>query len=181
MPTRKPVTADQVVRLFDAEMSPPDIAKTLEVSLATVRRRLKEAGRPPGRTPTEAAALRTAQGKSRTWGDHWRGKRRPLELVEKTVQGITGSVNGRWKHGRCSRAYRKAVAKERCSECGRKDSLAIHHRDFDHYNNAEENLEVLCVSCHLGLHKREYWRAKREGREPQRSNGPCHWPERPPL
>jgi transposase len=89
----------------------------------------------------------------------------------------SGERNGRYKDGSQSRAYRSVVSKALCAKCGSSENLGIHHKDFDHYNNAESNLEVLCVGCHMSLHKTEYWAARREGREPRKSNGPVGWEE----
>lgn len=50
-----------------------------------------------------------------------------------------------------------------CAHCN-KDLLdathyewVIHHKDHDHYNNSESNLELLCKRCHQVEH--ECWRA----------------------
>lgn len=34
------------------------------------------------------------------------------------------------------------------------DVLEIHHKDMNHFNNALENLEILCANCHTKEHKR---------------------------
>lgn len=39
-----------------------------------------------------------------------------------------------------------------CVECGSVEGLGIHHIDGDHYNNAVDNLQWMCVSCHAKLH-----------------------------
>ncbi len=59
--------------------------------------------------------------------------------------------------------------------CGTKKHLGLHHVDFDHYNDDPSNLAVLCVSCHMSLHKKAYWDAVHDGSEPRRSNGPVGW------
>ena len=48
-------------------------------------------------------------------------------------------------------------------------------RLFDHYDNRPENLQVLCVSCHMSLHKRAYWEAIHNDEDPPVSNGPIGW------
>lgn len=46
------------------------------------------------------------------------------------------------------------LKKEKCEICGlsewigHKIPLELHHKDGDHYNNALENLIVLCPNCH---------------------------------
>lgn len=74
------------------------------------------------------------------------------------------------------RANREA-SKEVCDRCPATTDLHIHHRDRDVTNNAQENLQVLCRSCHLKLHWREdpTYRAEQEaalrgGRTGRRSN-----------
>ncbi len=87
-----------------------------------------------------------------------------------------GPDNARYKHGRtCGTYVYKKTTRERCETCGSTRSLAVHHKDFDHYNNDPENLQVLCVSCHMSLHKQMYWDAIKEGKTPQKSNGPVGW------
>lgn len=47
-------------------------------------------------------------------------------------------------------------AGERCEQCGRTKAelkltgirLEVHHRDGDRHNNTQENLSVLCETCH---------------------------------
>ena len=36
-----------------------------------------------------------------------------------------------------------------CYWCNSAESLETHHRDFDHTNNAPENLCTLCHRCHV--------------------------------
>lgn len=45
----------------------------------------------------------------------------------------------------------------------------------DHYDDRAENLQVLCVSCHISLHKKKYWESIRNGKSPKKSNAPCGW------
>jgi len=42
--------------------------------------------------------------------------------------------------------------KSECGECGKKESLDVHHKDRDYKNNEPSNLETLCHSCHMKLH-----------------------------
>ena len=36
-----------------------------------------------------------------------------------------------------------------------RDGLTIHHKDHNAYNNELSNLQTLCNTCHVALHKRE--------------------------
>ena len=85
-----------------------------------------------------------------------------------------GADSPKWKGGPVNQTYHRAVTRERCARCGAMENLGVHHKDFDHYNNAPENLQALCVSCHMTVHKLAYWKAKREGTE-YKSNAPIHW------
>ena len=72
-----------------------------------------------------------------------------------------GERNGRYKDGSQSRLYRLMIQKDKCSDCGATDMLLIHHKNFDHFDNHLENLQVLCSPCHSRLHKKEWWRRKK--------------------
>ena len=39
-----------------------------------------------------------------------------------------------------------------CTKCWTTEQIQVHHKDKDHSNNLEENLQVLCNSCHQSLH-----------------------------
>jgi 5-methylcytosine-specific restriction endonuclease McrA len=47
---------------------------------------------------------------------------------------------------------------EKCECCGLSEwmgkpiPLELHHKDFNHYNNSIENLEILCSNCHMQKH-----------------------------
>jgi hypothetical protein len=47
---------------------------------------------------------------------------------------------------------------EKCECCGLREwmgkpiPLELHHKDFNHYNNSIENLEILCSNCHMQKH-----------------------------
>ena len=42
-----------------------------------------------------------------------------------------------------------------CFTCGKLEDLQIHHIDGNPRNNAEENLEVNCYTCHKKIHKKQ--------------------------
>ena len=41
-----------------------------------------------------------------------------------------------------------------CEVCGKHDALDVHHRDKDTNNNAPENLQRICRSCHIKIHQK---------------------------
>lgn len=95
-------------------------------------------------------------------------------MTERRVSKIRGENHYLWKGGDSRRDYRKKIKKISCEKCRGKLNPCIHHKDLDHYNNDPENLQVLCVSCHLELHKKLYWEAKRKGVE-YKNNSPIGW------
>jgi len=50
------------------------------------------------------------------------------------------------------KAYRKKYW--HCERCLQDHSLLVHHKDRNRQNNNENNLEVLCTSCHAVEHRR---------------------------
>jgi len=68
-----------------------------------------------------------------------------------------GERNPRYKYGQYidERVYRTHVDLTQCSACGTQEGVMdVHHRDGNHLNNAQENLQVLCHPCHGKLHGR---------------------------
>ena len=45
------------------------------------------------------------------------------------------------------------LKKSECELCGKSGRLDVHHKDFDEQNNDPENLQVLCRSCHMKIHR----------------------------
>jgi hypothetical protein len=173
MPSRILPPNEVLKELYLSPMSAGEIAKKLSANVNTVAAALT---RIPGlvmRGNSEAQLLAFKRGKKA--GAAWRGKKQPREMVEKRISKIRGENHWLWKGGKGRREYRGLIEKTVCSKCGSRINLCIHHIDFDHYNNNPENLQVLCVSCHLSLHKTEYWKAMRENKTPRRSTAPHHW------
>ena len=50
------------------------------------------------------------------------------------------------------------IKEEKCECCGLSEwmgkpiPLELHHKDFNHYNNALDNLQILCANCHMQAH-----------------------------
>lgn len=57
-----------------------------------------------------------------------------------------------WKQARKTAIARAGRA---CTTCGTGDDLTVHHRDHDNLNNAQDNLLVMCRSCHARLEHAE--------------------------
>jgi hypothetical protein len=65
-----------------------------------------------------------------------------------------GPITKQGARGRASR-LKKGMPCERCGHDGTGHRLERHHKDRDPFNNAPENVEVLCKPCHLKEHEPE--------------------------
>lgn len=56
------------------------------------------------------------------------------------------------------RLIEEGVKENRCECCGLSEwmdkpiPLELHHKDFNHYNNSLDNLQILCANCHMQAH-----------------------------
>ena len=117
--------------------------------------------------PQIAQALGVSERSVRRWMSTYDIKGR-LYIGEDNPRYTTGRTLGRAR-------YRKARKIEACDLCQGTDNLCVHHVDFDHYNNHPDNLQILCLSCHMSLHKQQYWDSVKQGQRPKRSNAPAGW------
>lgn len=52
----------------------------------------------------------------------------------------------------------RGIKENKCECCGLSEwigkpiPLELHHKDFNHYNNSLDNLQVLCANCHMQAH-----------------------------
>ena len=171
MPKRKLPPNDVLKQMYESGLNAREIAIKLNANLNTVASSLKNI---PDLMRSNSEAQKLSFKKGRKAPTYWKGKKQPIEMVEKRVSKIRGKNHYLWKGGDSRRPYRDVINKIRCAECGSKLNLGIHHIDLDHYNDAPKNLQVLCVSCHITLHKKLYWKAKREGTE-YKNNSPIGW------
>jgi len=174
MPPRKVPPTEVLRDLYAGGLSAREIATKLNLNQNTIASALRRFGI-VNRAPSETMRMQKERGAERSVTKYWLGKKQPPEMVEKRVSKIRGENHYLWKGGKHRRVYRNLINKKRCANCDTNDNLGIHHKDFDHYNDDLSNLEVLCNSCHMSLHKTEYWNAKREGRDPRKSNCPVGW------
>ena len=174
MAKRKLPPDEELASLYKSGLSCQAIAETVGgCKPVSVHSRLARAG-VKMRSPEEASALALSTGRLQPKA-YWTGKKQPAEMIERRIEKIRGERHYAYKDGASARQYRGKVAKLQCASCPAKTNLCIHHKDFDHYNNIESNLVVLCVSCHLSLHKADYWASLKSGVEPKTSNGPIGW------
>lgn len=45
--------------------------------------------------------------------------------------------------------------RETCEICGKKGKMDIHHKDCNPHNNDLSNLQILCRSCHMKIHRHQ--------------------------
>ena len=173
MPKRKLPPNEKVINMYRSGMSTGEIAEACSVTPATVWGLLRRIGEAL-RSPKESSTLREQRGRSKP-ARYWLGKKQSPEMVESRVSKIRGNRHYLWKGGQERRAYRDIKAKVICENCRGKLNLGFHHKDFDHYNDSPDNLAILCVSCHMSLHKKAYWDAVHAGEAPPRANGPVGW------
>lgn len=68
------------------------------------------------------------------------------------LQSNTGNSNKR------KRLVDEGIKENKCEICGlstwmdKPIPLELHHKDFNHYNNKIENLQILCSNCHMQAH-----------------------------
>lgn len=68
------------------------------------------------------------------------------------LQSNTNNSNKR------KRLIEEGIKENKCEICGlslwmnKPIPLELHHKDFNHYNNSIENLQVLCANCHMQAH-----------------------------
>ena len=51
--------------------------------------------------------------------------------------------------------YRKSNINIICEHCGSYNNICIHHKDKNKKNNKINNLQALCVGCHMFLHNKK--------------------------
>ncbi len=94
--------------------------------------------------------------KGKKWSEEMKIK------MSKSHKGLfKGSKNPAWKGGRkpyygriANQVYREFHLYVICEECGTSEDICIHHRDTNKKNNQISNLQALCRSCHMILHRK---------------------------
>jgi hypothetical protein len=73
---------------------------------------------------------------------------------------------GKYGFKLCLEVYNKF--NHRCSICANENKLAIHHIDNSgqskNPNNNIDNLQLICIKCHVSLHSKQYWAKEAEKR-----------------
>lgn len=47
-------------------------------------------------------------------------------------------------------------SESRCNLCNIDERLLVHHKDRNHDNNDEKNLQIVCLSCHAKIHQKDF-------------------------
>jgi hypothetical protein len=153
-------SAEELYKLYSEGMSALALAKKYNTTQGSVTKKMHRAG-------YSLRSLSDAHKLAYKTGRH-------------IPTGAKGENHWAWKGGKERRQYRNKIQKELCDTCGSRQNLGIHHKDFDHYNNDPENLQVLCLTCHMSFHKKMYWDAKKNGKETPKGNGPIGWDRETP-
>ncbi len=68
-------------------------------------------------------------------------------------------LNGNWTNSaKRIRLVEEGIKENKCECCGLSEwmgkpiPLELHHKDFNHYNNSLDNLQILCANCHMQAH-----------------------------
>lgn len=83
-----------------------------------------------------------------------KGLSRPYEQKPLDIVLNGNSFNARKREILISRGVKEA----KCECCGLSQwmgnpiLLELHHKDFNHYNNSLDNLQILCANCHMQAH-----------------------------
>lgn len=72
--------------------------------------------------------------------------------IERLLNGNSSNSSKR------KRLIEEGIKEAKCECCGLSEwmskpiPLELHHKDFNHYNNSIDNLQILCANCHMQAH-----------------------------
>jgi hypothetical protein len=153
-----------VIDLYVSGMSIPQVSSITGLSQSTIRHHCKKAGilrsRADGvRKAAEEGRLGQNKGKKRTFSEKWKrnisaGK---FKHADENARGyrITGAGYKEFTRGEHKGRSEHVVIME--SLIGRriKRSEHVHHKDRNKLNNHPSNLQLLTISEHAALHRKE--------------------------
>jgi hypothetical protein len=125
-------------QMIEAKRPKFEIARVLNVKYATLNKYLKEFGI-------------TYEGNPSRKGIPHYSERKDIN------EYLKGNINVQASKLR-SRLIEEGLKEEKCERCGRtewegeKIPLELHHKNFNHYDNRLDNLEILCSNCHSLAH-----------------------------
>lgn len=91
------------------------------------------------------------------------GKRMRRKVYGERLEDFTAFVSRRYCSLSCANsrgvlsragAYARSRKKRKqsCEACGYSEQLHVHHLDGDHMNMENDNLQTLCIFCHMFWH-----------------------------
>ncbi len=157
----------------EEELSRYQIAEILDCSTTKVKSLMKEYGikprsrsecqkvnkRNPWKDKTEQHKKRIAESVKKSWNDNPNQGMSGKHHSEETKRKISESqiTTGESKNAREYKKLANELFDGKCLKCSTVKDLCVHHKDGDHYNNKPENLELLCRSCHLSVHRKNQY------------------------
>jgi len=153
-----------VIDLYASGMSIPQVSSITGLSRSTVRHHCKKAGilRSRGDGVRKAAKdgrLGQNKGKQRTFSDQWKrnisaGK---LKHGDEHARGYRINSNGYKEFTRGENKGRSEHVVVMESIIGRRitSNEHVHHKDRNKLNNHPSNLQLLTISEHMALHRKE--------------------------
>ena len=79
-------------------------------------------------------------------------------IVENNISLIKEWESKRTPSTKRRKLIEEGIKEEKCEICGFSEwmgkpiPLELHHKDFNHYNNSLDNLQILCANCHMQAH-----------------------------
>ncbi|MBZ6385097.1 HNH endonuclease [Pantoea piersonii] len=153
-----------VIDLYVSGMSIPQVSSMTGVSRSTVRYHCKKAGVLRGRTEgvrkaAEDGRMSHGKGKTRTFSDEWKRKisEGKLKHADANARGFRINSAGYKEFTRGEHKGRSEHVVIMEAIIGRRITRNehVHHKDRNKLNNHPSNLQLLTISEHAALHRRE--------------------------
>ena len=139
MKSKRKIVEDSISLILEMESKRrplAEVARTLNIKYDTLRKYLNILG------------INYTYNPNRKGIPHNESRKDILEFLN----GNTTNSRKRIKLIECG------IKEEKCECCGLSEwmgkpiPLELHHKDFNHYNNTLDNLQILCANCHMQAH-----------------------------
>ena len=127
---------DFILKCNEERLPLVEVSRRLKVKYLTSRKYIKLLNIPYTNNPNRKGLPHTDGRKS----------------IEEILQGNSSNTFKRIA------LIREGIKEEVCECCklsewmGKPIPLELHHKDFNHYNNSLDNLQILCANCHMQAH-----------------------------
>ena len=127
---------DFILKCNEESLPLVEVSRRLKVKYLTLRKYIKLLNIPYTNNPNRKGLPHTDGRKS----------------IEEILQGNSSNTFKRIA------LIREGIKEEVCECCklsewmGKPIPLELHHKDFNHYNNSLDNLQILCANCHMQAH-----------------------------